>query len=153
MAPVEPGGVSGGELGGLVAGVIALLIAIGHGSRWLLGWSDNRARTRHEKLNTWQTELEHREKTLDNAVSARLLLLEKQVPQLIHLQAKMRTMVDRWRIAFKIVAAELVTIAPHSMALMQAQSILADAETWEPVVPDDMGEMLDEMDGTGSGLT
>jgi hypothetical protein len=49
-----------GEAGGIFAGVVALLVAVGHGVRWWIGWTDRRAATRAAKLDAWQHELQAR---------------------------------------------------------------------------------------------
>lgn len=61
---------SAGEIGGVFAGVIALLVAIGHGIRWLMGWEERRDATRKAKLDAWQHELAAREAKVDAEIAA-----------------------------------------------------------------------------------
>ncbi|UZW55567.1 hypothetical protein NUH86_01810 [Sphingobium sp. JS3065] len=133
------GGISSGEVGGVVAGLVAAAVAIGKGLGWLLNWRDARANTRTAKLDKWHDELERREKELDAKLEDRMESLERQVAQ--HTAA-----LDKWRMAFHLVAAELLQRHPQSTALMQAQKILAEAFPVSLTVPDDMAAALGRID-------
>ncbi|MEV5021429.1 hypothetical protein MRBLMA1_001252 [Sphingobium sp. LMA1-1-1.1] len=131
------GGISSGEVGGVLAGVIAVGMALGKGMAWLLNWRDARAKTRAAKLQVWHDELKAREDALDRKIDARLASFEQQV--------------DKWRLAFHLVAAELLQRYPQSMALMQAQKILAEAFPIHLAVPEDMARSLDRLDEAEAG--
>lgn len=129
------GGLSSGEVGGALAGVIAVGMAVGKGVAWLLNWRDVRAQTRAAKLQVWHDELKAREDALDRKIEARLASFEQQV--------------DKWRLAFHLVAAELLQRYPQSMALMQAQRILAEAfpmHLSDVALPEDMERSLRQLD-------
>jgi len=143
------GGISSGEIGGVLAGIIAGGMAIGKGLAWLLNWRDARANTRTAKLDKWHDELEQekrdldeRRKDLDAKLDERMESLEQQV-------ARHGVAIDRWRMAFHLVAAELLQRDPKSMALMQAQKILAEAFPLNLAVPEDMEATLGQIDAAG----
>lgn len=138
------GGISSGEIGGVLAGIIAGGVAIGKGLAWLLNWRDARAKTRTAKLDKWHEELARREKDLDARLDHRLESLERQVTQ--HTAA-----LDKWRMAFHLVAAELLQRHPQSTALMQAQKILAEAFPLNLTLPEDMEAALGQIDQAGGG--
>lgn len=135
-------GVSPGEVGGWLAGAVVLLGAFGKGIAWLLNWRDARAQTRAAKLQAWHEELARRETALDAKVDERMAGLEQQV-------AELGRNVDKWRMAFHLVAAELLQRHPQSTALMQAQKILAEAcpmHLSDIIIPPDMERTLSRLD-------
>jgi uncharacterized protein HemX len=84
---------SAGEVGGVFAGAVALIVALGHGIRWWLGWTDRRAATRSAKLDAWQNQLDEREtrieaqqleywagRTRARAIAARARRIARRVP-------------------------------------------------------------------------
>lgn len=131
------GGISTGEVGGVLAGVIAVGMAAGKAIAWVLNWRDARATTRAAKLDRWHEELLKREKELDDKIDQRMAGLEHQV--------------DKWRMAFHLVAAELLQRHPQSAALMQAQKILAEAVPLSLAVPADMEAALGRIDQADAG--
>lgn len=133
------GGFSTGEVGGVLAGVVAVGVAAGKGIGWLLNWRDARAKTRAAKLDRWHEELLKREKELDDKLDQRMNGLERQVGDLT-------VAVDKWRMAFHMVAAELLQRHPQSAALIQAQKILAEAFPIHLAMPADMEEALGRID-------
>lgn len=133
------GGFSSGEVGGVLAGVVAVVVAAGKGIAWVLNWRDARAKTRAAKLDRWHEELLKREKELDDKIDNRMAGLEHQVGEL-------GRAVDKWRMAFHLVAAELLQRHPQSAALMQAQKILAEVFPISLAVPADMEEALGRID-------
>lgn len=134
-------GSAAGEAGGIFAGAVALLVVIGKGAAWLINWKDTREQTRSAKLQIWHEELKEREEALDERVDRRMEALESQLVDLS------RT-VDKWRTAFHLVAAELLQRHPQSVALMQAQKILAEAfplHLHDMNIPGDMQKTLDRI--------
>ncbi|AMK18688.1 hypothetical protein [Sphingobium sp. MI1205] len=138
------GGISSGEVGGVLAGVVAMGVAVGKGLAWLINWRDVRASTRSAKLDKWHEELARREKDLDDKLDHRMNGLERQVGDLT-------VAVDKWRMAFHMVAAELLQRHPQSAALMQAQKILAEAFPIHLAVPEDMARALGRIDEADAG--
>jgi len=135
MADPTSGNITPGEVGGYLGGALAICMALGKGIAWAINWRDTRAQTRTAKLDAWQNELKEREKLLADKVDQRMDELEHQVGALT-------VAVDKWRMAFHLVAAELLQRHPQSAALMQAQSILAEAFPVVLTVPADMEETL-----------
>lgn len=113
-------GMSAGEWAGAAGGAVSLLTLIGGGLRWLVSWRETR------------------ELALDARIDARLTKLEGDAEQF-------RVNMDRWRVAFKLVADELARIAPHSPKLAQARALLVQAFPTDPFVPPEMGELLDRL--------
>lgn len=139
--PVDNPGLLG-AIGGIFAGIVALLGVFGAGVKWCCGAADRRARSRSAKLDKWSAELGDREATLDRAIAGRLAELEAKVPRLERLER----LVERWRLAFRLVAGELARVSPRSPALIQAQAVLAeDFDALDQVTPDDMAEQLDRL--------
>ena len=132
------GGISSGEVGGVLAGVVAVGVAASKGLAWLINWRDARAQTRSAKLDQWHEELKRREMDLDEKLDQRMNGLEQQVGDLTKA-------VDKWRMAFHMVAAELLQRHPQSAALIQAQKILAEAFPIHLAVPEDMVRTLDRV--------
>lgn len=122
---------SAGEVGGVFAGLVALLVAIGHGFRWLLGWNDRRASTRTAKLDAWQRQLEAREERLDDQQAEHWHRIEIELEQLRREHAALRG-------GYQLIAAALRDRDPHNPALTQADELLKAAWPLEPLTPDDM---------------
>lgn len=135
-------GSAAGEVGGALAGVVALLYAMGKGFAWFLNWNEARASTRSVKLDKWHDELEEREKALDARINERMSSFEQQV-------AELGRAANKWRMAFHLVAAELLQRNPQSIALMQAQKILAEEfplSLADMTVPVDMQDAMAALD-------
>ncbi len=140
----DTGGISAGEAGGIIAGAIALLAALGKGAAWLINWKDARANSRSAKLQVWHDELAAREAKLDAETESRLSRIEEEHQGLVKNHFALLIRFERQRNAYRILAAEVIAVAPHSAALIQAQMILD-----EPLpVPSMAGvpELLDEID-------
>lgn len=135
----DPSGVSPGEIGGVTAGVIALLVAFGHGLKWLLNWNDARAHTRSAKLDIWQAELTKREWKLDEDREAYHDKVEKRLEEI---DAQNQAL----RIAFDLVAAPLRFLDPTNPALARAEQILHAAFPLVPRIAKDMSETLGDLD-------
>ncbi|MEV5033692.1 hypothetical protein MRBLMC3_002929 [Sphingobium sp. LMC3-1-1.1] len=142
----DPGaGTSLGEAGGQVAGALAILYAVGKAFAWIINWRDTREQTRAAKMQAWHDELKSREDALDRKIEDRMASFEHQVGELTRV-------VDKWRLAFHLVAAELLQRDPQSKALLQAQRILSEAFPLNLAVPEDMVETLGQLDvARGSG--
>jgi hypothetical protein len=122
---------SAGEVGGVFAGAIGLLVAIGHGVRWWLGWSDRRALRRSAKLDAWQRELQDRE--------ARFEAQQAEHWQRIELElAKLRREHAALLGGYQLIAAALRLVDPESDALRRADELLRSAFLVEPLMPPDM---------------
>lgn len=140
----DTGGVSAGEVGGIIAGAIALLAAMGKGAAWVLNWKDARANSRSAKLQVWHDELTAREAKLDAEIASRLQRIEEKYERLEQNHFDVLLRCERHRNAYRVLAAELIQVAPHSAALIQASMILE-----EPLpVPSMPGapELLGEID-------
>lgn len=121
----DPGvGPSAGELGGIFAGAVAMLVALGHGLRWWLGWTDRRAATRAAKLDAWQKQLEERERELWAKVEAEIGSLRSQHAALLG--------------GYQLIAAELRLLKPDSDALRRADELLRSAFLLDPLLPTDI---------------
>lgn len=117
-------GTSPGEVGGLFAGFVALIVALGHGLKWWLGWTDRRAATRAAKLDAWQKQLEDRERDLWEKIEVQLDGLRSQHAALLG--------------GYQLIAGALRLIDPHNDALRRADELLRSAFVIEPQTPADM---------------
>jgi hypothetical protein len=142
MTPDPSGGPSVGDVGGVFAGVVAAMIALGHGLRWWLGWSDRRASTRTAKLDAWQRELEGREQRLDGEQRAYWATVQAELETLRSEHAALLT-------AYQLLAAALTRHDPGNEALRQANDVLRSAFPLKPRVPVDMNETLGRIKRTG----
>ncbi|NYT43096.1 hypothetical protein HZY97_20140 [Sphingomonas sp. R-74633] len=140
----DAGGVSAGEVGGIIAGAIAILAALGKGAAWLLNWKDARANSRSAKLQVWHDELTSREAKLDAEIASRLTRIEEKYERLEQHHFDVLIRFERQRNAYRVLAAEVIAVAPHSAALIQAQMILEEAMP----VPSMAGgaQLLDDID-------
>lgn len=116
--------VTAGEVGGIIAGATAVLYAIGRGVGWLLNFKEGRENSRAAKLQAWHDELAAREAKIDAKIEQRLGTLEADNERMAERQNELLQLLDHWRIAYRIIAAELVQVAPHSAALIAATAIL-----------------------------
>jgi len=140
----DAGGVSAGEVGGIIAGAIAIFAALGKGVAWLLNWKEARESSRSAKLQVWHDELTSREAKLDAEIASRLSRIEEKYERLEKNHFDVLIRFERQRNAYRVLAAEVIAVAPHSAALIQAQMILE-----EPMpVPAMAGgsELLEEID-------
>lgn len=135
----DTGGVSPGEIGGVFAGVVALLVAIGHGIKWLFNWNDARNETRAAKLDAWHRELSAREGRLSDEQQAYRDRIERR---LMEIERENHAL----RIAFELVAAPLRTLDPDNGGLIKAEKLLAAAFPLVPHIPPDMAATLGQID-------
>ena len=128
-----------GEAGGIFAGVVALMVALGHGLRWWLGWSDRRASTRAAKLDAWQRELQAREQRFDEKQAEHWQRVEAELGQLRREHAALLG-------GYQLIAAALRLIDPSNSALRRADDLLRAAFPLEPCLPPDMAVKTHEID-------
>jgi hypothetical protein len=128
-----------GEAGGAFAGVVALLIAIAHGVRWWIGWTDRRAATRAAKLDAWQRELQAREERFDVAQANHWARVEKELGQLRGEHAALLG-------GYQLIAAALRVLDPQNDALKRADDLLRSAFPIEPCLPGDMTLQVRKLD-------
>lgn len=126
---------SAGEVGGVFAGLVALLVAIGQGVKWLIGWGDRRGATRTAKLDAWQRQLEEREERLDTQQADHWHRIELELEQLRREHAALRG-------GYQLIAAELRVKDPTNRALTNADELLRAAWPLEPLTPDEMTAMV-----------
>jgi uncharacterized protein HemX len=124
-----------GQVGGVFAGVVALAVAVGHGLRWWLGWTDRRAASRAAKLDAWQRELMLREARLDAEQAAIIAEIKAQLAELRASNDQLRTEHAALLGAFQLVAGGLRAENPHNPALGLADEILKAAFPIEPRLP------------------
>jgi hypothetical protein len=126
---------SAGEVGGVFAGLVGLLVAIGHGMRWWLGWTDRRAASRAAKLEQWQRELNAREERFEEHQEAHWRHIEEHLGKLRREHAALLG-------GYQLIAAALRMVDPHSDALRRADELLRSAFLVEPLSPPDMVETM-----------
>lgn len=122
---------SAGEIGGLFAGAVGLIVALGHGLKWWLGWTDRRTATRSAKLDAWQRELDGREHRLDAEQRAYWKTVQAELGQVRREHAALLG-------AYQLLTAALTRQDPGNQALRQADELLRSAFPIEPATPDDM---------------
>lgn len=128
-------GPTPGEAGGIFAGIVALLVAIGHGVRWWLGWTDHRASTRAAKLDAWQKELALREERLDREQAGIIAEIKGQLAELRQSNDQLRKEHAALLGGFQLVAGALRVIDPANAALNRADELLKSAFALDPVLP------------------
>ena len=122
---------SAGEVGGVFAGAVALLVALGQGLRWWLGWTDRRAATRSAKLDAWQKQLEDRERRFDATQAEHWARVERELDTLRREHAALLG-------GYQLLAAALRMADPESDALRRADELLRSAFLLDPLLPSDM---------------
>lgn len=119
--------VTAGDVGGVFAGLVAILYALGKGAAWVLNWKEARENTRSAKLDAWHRELAEREAKLDAEIETRLNRVEQDHATLVKNHTEVLIRFERSRAGYRVIAAELISLAPHSAALIQATAILKEA--------------------------
>jgi hypothetical protein len=117
---------------------VALLATIGAGFKWLLNWDDRRKRTRHDKLEAWQRELERREKEVDDRQAEYYRKVETELNKM---RAQNAALVG----AYQLIVAALRVESPTNPALGQADELLKTAFPLDPITPPAMAGLLNKM--------
>ena len=120
-----------GQVGGVFAGVVALAVAVGHGLRWWLGWTDRRAASRAAKLDAWQRQLDDREARIEAQQAEYWQRVERELETLRREHAALLG-------GYQLIATALRMVDPASDALRRADELLRSAFLLDPVVPPDM---------------
>src|SRR5689334_713253 len=115
---------SAGEIGGIFAGIVAVLVALGHGIKWALGWSDARSNTRSAKLDAWELRLRQREDDFEQKIESRMAILEREN--------------RAYRLALSHVIPALSQLDPNNPGLHLAEQALREAFPLSFRVPGDM---------------
>ena len=108
-----------------------VLVALGHGLRWWLGWTDRRAATRSAKLDAWQRQLEARE---DRFTATQVDHWQRVESELNQLRSQHAALLG----GYQMLAAALRLNDPINPALRQADELLKAAFPLDPLVPSDM---------------
>ncbi|MES2497129.1 MAG: hypothetical protein V4618_13530 [Pseudomonadota bacterium] len=130
------------EAGGIIGGALSLLTMAGGGIVWLFGRHDTEKQTREKKLQTWQDEIDAREKRLDQGRTEYTAKLESRL-QLLEAKDEARdTQMTALRIAFELVSSALRQIDHSNSALALADDLLRSAFPVPAATPADMVEQL-----------
>lgn len=135
-----------GEAGGLFAGCVALLIAFGHGIRWLLGYGDRRDQTRSGKLDAWHRELEARERRIEKQQRDYQDKIERRLRAVTSLAVQLHTEHSALRNAYQLIATALRSIDEQNPALRMADEMIRSAFPLDPKSPPDMMALLAEIE-------
>lgn len=133
---------SAGEVGGIFAGVVALLVAIGHGIRWLMGWEDRRERTRAQKLDAWQRQLAEREKKIDESQATYQASIEARLASISATAERLHNEHAALLSAYHLVASALRAADPGNPVLRMADELLRAAFPLDPATPTDMVALM-----------
>jgi hypothetical protein len=76
----------------------------------------------------------------------KLSVLEAAHANLFRDHSLLLVRLERFRLAFQMVASELARKSPGNPALMHAKALLDDAFSIEPDLPDDLRELLRKLD-------
>jgi uncharacterized protein HemX len=134
-----------GEVGGVFAGAVALLVALGHGMRWWLGWTDRRAATRAAKLDAWQKQLDERETRLDQQQQDHWAEIGRELEVLRREHAALLG-------GYQLIATALRMVDPDSDALRRADELLRSAFLLDPVLPGDVVAIAKRIRRTGEQM-
>lgn len=139
--------VSAGEVGGIFAGIVSLVIAIGGGIRWLVGWNDRRQDLREAKLNKWEESLQRREKAAREEAEAR----EAEYHQIT--DRRLKSMEQKAALMFALnlqVVSELERLDAGSPVLVKVRLAIKEAFAADPDLPEWFGTLyrqFEEKDG------
>lgn len=138
----DPGAPSGWDLAAIGSGALAMLVAIGHGLRWLLTWTDRRAVARAERLAREEDELAESWSAFRKRIVSELAEAKGQIADLERRDIARAKENAALRVAFELVAAGLRVLDPHNISLRQAEQILATTFKLEPQLPLDMTQAI-----------
>jgi uncharacterized protein HemX len=122
---------SAGEVGGVFAGAVALIVALGHGIRWWLGWTDRRAATRSAKLDAWQNQLDERETRIEAQQLEYWARVERELEQSRRERAALLG-------GYQLIATAMRVVDPDNDALRRADELIRSAFLLDPLLPADM---------------
>lgn len=142
----EPGAPSGWDIAAIVGGIVAVLGALGRAGAWLLGWSDRRQRARLDRLAREEDELAESWSSFRKRVTAERDEMARRVEALERRDVARAKENAALRVAFELVAAALRVNDPDSIALRQAEQILASAFPLHPQLPLEMTQALGAID-------
>jgi uncharacterized protein HemX len=126
---------SAGEVGGVFAGGVALLVALGHGIRWWLGWTDRRAANRAAKLDAWQHQLDEREARLDQQQQDHWAEIGRELDQSRRERAALLG-------GYQLIATEMRLVDPDNDALRRADELIRSAFLLDALPPPEMNQLL-----------
>lgn len=112
--------MSGLEVAALITAALAVAGAIGGVIRWAAAKFDRQS----EKIDR----------------------LESEHASLFRTHSLVLVRLERFRLAFQMVASELARKSPGNIALVHAKALLDDAFVVEPDLPDDMKDLLHKLD-------
>lgn len=139
-------GVGAGNLAGIIGGIVTLLGAVSGGVAWLIRRGDTNARearrTREEKLQNWQDELDAQERRIDEGRTAYTEKLEGRLGVLEKKDLARDMQLRALRLAFELVSSALRVIDPANTALRLADDMLRDAFPVSPSAPADLVRSL-----------
>lgn len=138
----DPAAPSGWDLAALASGVMAMLVAIGHGMRWLLTWTDRRAVARADRLASEEAKLDQSWSDWRRDITAERDDLIRRVASLEQRDIARAKESAALRVAFELVAAGLRVLDPDNISLRQAEQILATTFKLEPQLPLDMTQAI-----------
>lgn len=130
------------ETGGWIGGALALLTLMGGGVKWLFVRSDDARRTREDKLQAWQEELEAKEKRIDEGRTAYVERLEIRLGLLEVKDEARDAQLTALRISFELVSSALRHIDPRNSALALADDLLRTAFPGTSATPSEMVEQF-----------
>jgi hypothetical protein len=133
---------SAGEVGGVFAGIVAGLVALGHGLRWLLGWSDRRSSTRTAKLDAWQRQLDEREQRIADQQAEYWNRVERELEQSRRERAALLG-------GYQLIATAMRLVDPDNDALRRADELIRSAFLLDPLLPPDISGIAQQIHRTG----
>ena len=78
--------------------------------------------------------------------SAKIIALEDKHASLFREHSLVLVRLERFRLAFQMVASELARKSPGNIALVHARALLDDSFVVEPDLPDELKRLLDAVD-------
>lgn len=135
---------SAGEVGGIFAGLVALLIALGHGIRWLMGWEERRDATRSAKLGAWQQQLAEREAKIDEQQASYQASIEARLASISATAERLQDEHAALLSAYHLVASALRASDPGNPVLRMADELLRAAFPLDPKSPTDLKVLMDK---------
>lgn len=131
-------GFSVGEVGGWFAGGVAVLVAIGHGVRWILGFRERRSDSLYQKNLKWEERLAEREAAFERDQLAHFTRIETRL-------TRAELQVEAALGAYHLLAGEMRRKDPENAVLRMAEELLKEAFRLDPVVPADMKKIVDRL--------